>query len=207
MTEPFNPLSKRNLGHSVAEALLAKAVEPLPLAAPFEGAGIYAIYYAGSFKAYQPIAQRNRNGRFTQPIYVGKAVPAGARKGGFGLDAPPGNVLYQRLNEHTESIQQAANLAVADFQCRHLSVDDIWIPLGESLLIEMFAPLWNKVVDGFGNHDPGSGRHNQQMSPWDVLHPGRRWAAKLQPGRASAEILREIEAHFIARDIAAGSGG
>jgi hypothetical protein len=26
-------------------------------------------------------------------------------------------------------------------------VDDIWIPLGESLLIEMFSPLWNKVLD------------------------------------------------------------
>src|SRR5690242_18427672 len=159
--EPFNPLSKKNLGFSVAEAMLAKSIEPLPPTDSFEGAGIYAIYYLGDFPAYRPIADKNKHNKFGCPIYVGKAVPAGARKGGFGLDAPAGKVLYQRLNEHSESIKQSQNLKLDDFRCRYLTVDDIWIPLGESLLIEMFSPLWNKVLDGFGNHDPGSGRYNQ----------------------------------------------
>ncbi|HUA69163.1 MAG TPA: Eco29kI family restriction endonuclease [Candidatus Saccharimonadales bacterium] len=194
--EPFNPLNKKNLGFSVAEAMLDKAVEPLPPAAAFEGAGIYAIYYTGSFPAYKPIADKNKSNKFDCPIYVGKAVPAGARKGGFGLDAPAGKVLYQRLNEHAESIDQAQNLKLDDFHCRYLAVDDIWIPLGESLLIEMFSPLWNKVVDGFGNHDPGSGRYNQQISPWDILHPGRAWAAKLKPGRSKEEIIQVVSVHL-----------
>ena len=52
------------------------------------------------------------------PIYVGKAVPAGARKGGFGLGLKPGRDLYKRLREHAESVEQAENLDLADFRCR-----------------------------------------------------------------------------------------
>lgn len=194
--EPFNPLNKKNLGFSVAEAMLQKAVEPLPPAVSFTGAGIYAIYYAGNFPAYKTIADKNKNNKFSCPIYVGKAVPKGARKGGFGLDAPAGTVLYQRLNEHAETIRQTENLNIDDFRCRYLTVDDIWIPLGESLLIEMFSPLWNKMLDGFGNHDPGGGRYNQQISPWDVFHPGRSWAARLKPGRTKDDI-QELVAVFL----------
>ena len=197
--EPFNPLNKKNLGFSVAEAMLEKPVEPLPPVAAFEGAGIYAIYYTGGFPAYKPITDKNKNNKFDCPIYVGKAVPAGARKGGFGLDAPAGKVLHQRLSEHAESIEQAENLKLEDFRCRYLAVDDIWIPLGESLLIEMFSPLWNKVLDGFGNHDPGKGRYEQQISPWDILHPGRTWAAKLKPGRPKEEILKAVALHLKGR--------
>ncbi|MBL0381275.1 MAG: Eco29kI family restriction endonuclease [Desulfofustis sp. PB-SRB1] len=60
----------------------------------------------------------------------------------------PGLALYRRLKEHTESIKQASNLDIRSFQCRYLVVDDIWIPLGEALLIAKFSPIWNKVVDG-----------------------------------------------------------
>ena len=142
---PFNPLDKRNLGHSVAEALLDRPVMPLPPDV-FEGAGIYAIYYTGNFPAYKPIAFKNRNDRFVAPIYVGKAVPEGARKGGLGLDAPAGKVLFKRLAEHAKSVQDAVNLEIADFRCRYLVTDDIWIPLGESLVIEMFKLNFCKIV-------------------------------------------------------------
>lgn len=190
---PFNPLDKKNLGVSVADAMLTRPVSQLP-PETFNGAGIYAIYYVGDYSAYEPLSNKNRDGKFQAPIYVGKAVPPGARKGGFGLGKPTGNVLYKRLAEHAESIRNTKNLRIEDFFCRYLVVDDIWIPLGESLLIEMFAPLWNKKIDGFGNHDPGKGRYNQQCSPWDVLHPGRHWAERLQPhSRSEKEFLREIK--------------
>lgn len=194
--EPFDPLHKLNLGHSVADALLGKPAVLLRELKPFEGAGVYAIYYIGNFTLYTPIRLANIGGKFSQPIYVGKAVPSGARKGGFGLGAAPGAVLYKRLAEHLESIKQVKNLSDSDFYCRHLTVEDIWIPLGESLLIEMFRPLWNLTIDGFGNHDPGSGRYNQKTSSWDTLHPGRSWASKLQPGKSIEQIKIEIEAHF-----------
>ena len=186
--EPYNPLDKSNLGTSVADALLACPVVTLP-PEPFLGAGVYAIYYAGSFAPYQQLAKSNRDGSYAMPIYVGKAVPSGARKGGYGLDSSPGDALSRRLREHATSIEHANNLQLGDFRCRHLVVDDIWIPLGESLLIDRFAPIWNTVVDGFGNHDPGSGRRNQAKSRWDVLHPGRAWAEKLRENQSSADEI------------------
>jgi len=122
---------------------------------------------------------------------VGKAVPAGARKGGLGLEVEHGQALYRRLVEHAESIKAARNLEGGDFFCRFLVVDDIWIPLAESMLIERFRPVWNLVLDGFGNHDPGKGRHSGKMPPWDCLHSGREWATRLQPCAFTKEQLEE----------------
>ncbi|VEN72964.1 Restriction endonuclease [Candidatus Desulfarcum epimagneticum] len=188
---PYNPLDKANLGESVADALLRKPQIRLSDVKRFAGAGIYAVYFGGDFPPYAPISSKG-NGEI--PIYVGKAVPPGARKGGFGLDADPGAALYKRLKEHSESIEQAANINPDDFSCRYLSVDDIWIPLGEALLIAKFCPLWNKIIDGFGNHDPGKGRYKQARSRWDTLHPGRSWAIKCQTRSENADqIITEVE--------------
>jgi hypothetical protein len=78
---PYNPLEKRNLGESVADALLSKPPVAMEELVPFDGAGIYAIYYTGGFPAYREIARRNRDEKFQLPIYVGKAIPAGLRPG------------------------------------------------------------------------------------------------------------------------------
>jgi hypothetical protein len=190
-TEIFNPLDKHNLGVSIADAIFKKEICPLKELLPFNGAGIYAIYYKGNFPLYKKISDGNQKD-FAQPIYAGKAIPEGGRKGGLGLDVPVGEYLYKRLAEHRKSIEAVENLSIDDFYCRFLIVDDIWIPLGESLLIEKTKPLWNIVVDGFGNHDPGSGRYNQQISSWDTIHPGRKWAKKLQQGKPEAEISKQI---------------
>ena len=193
----FNPLDKRNLAESVADAVLQQPISKLP-PGPFIGAGIYAIYYTGDFPLYKKIAKLNLGETFAQPIYVGKAVPAGARKGGFGFCEEQGQALYKRLCDHAKSIDEAENLSVADFFCRFLAVDDIWIPLAESLLIEKFSPLWNRAMDGFGNHDPGKGRYNQQKSQWDTIHPGRGWATRLANLEMSeANLLKNIESFLI----------
>ncbi|MFC4257409.1 Eco29kI family restriction endonuclease [Marinobacter lacisalsi] len=185
---PFNPLDKRHLGESVGQAMLRQPVVSMKNLDRFSGAGIYAIYYKGDFPAYEMIAERNRRGTFSAPIYVGKAVPKGARKGG-SLESAPGSVLYSRLMQHKRSIEEARNLDIADFDCRFLIVDDIWIPLGESLLIAKFDPLWNKLIDGFGNHDPGKGRHAGLRPRWDVLHPGREWAERCKTRDETAEQI------------------
>ena len=135
--ELFNPLDKRNLGLSIADSVFKQEVYPLKELNPFKGAGVYVIYYNGNFSLYEKISDKNKTS-FVQPIYAGKAVPEGARKGGLGLD------------------------------------------------------VWNIVLEGFGNHDPGSGRYNQQRSAWDVIHPGRYWAEKLQEGKSKEEICRQI---------------
>lgn len=195
--KPYNPLDKMNLGGSVADAMLESAIHSLGGLESFDGAGIYAIYYTGDFEAYKPLAAKNKDGKFEAPIYVGKAVPPGARKGNFGLDAEPGPALYKRLQEHTESVNAAENLRIEDFFCRFLVVDDIWIPLGESLLIAKFAPIWNKLIDGFGNHDPGKGRYEGARPKWDTLHPGRGWANKCAArAEAPTQITEELKAYF-----------
>lgn len=192
--ETFNPLDKRNLGVSVADALLAKTPVALPPGESFNGAGIYVIYYTGGFPGYKKIAEKNRGGKFEAPIYIGKAIPAGGRKGALEPNTKAGPVLFRRLGEHADSIRQAnGNLRPEDFYCRYLLVDDIWIPLGESLLIQQFAPLWNRTIDGFGNHDPGAGRYNGQCPAWDIVHPGRPWAVKCKPNpKDQSEWLAEI---------------
>lgn len=201
LEQTFNPLDKRNLAESVARELLKRDLGPVPPRSSFIGAGVYAIYYTGNFPPYQAIAERNRGGAFSLPIYVGKAVPPGARKGGFGLGVNPKNVLYKRLKEHADSVKSVNNLEIEDFRCRYLVTEDIWIPLAESLLIEQFRPLWNILVDGFGNHPPGKNRP-QQRSAWDTLHPGRAWAAPLLDNALSgAEILTRIRDFFVGRPV------
>jgi Eco29kI restriction endonuclease len=195
---PFNPLDKLNLAESLAEALLKAPVSPLPPKEKFDGAGIYAIYYAGDFPPYQAVAEKNQGEDPTSPIYVGKAVPPGARKGGFGLGEDPGNALLKRLKEHAKSIEEAKNLDIEDFCCRYLVCEDIWIPLGEALLIERFKPPWNVLIEGFGIHTPGKGRKKQVRSMWDTLHRGRRLATGLPTNPMSKEKIVKLIADFFA---------
>jgi len=183
--DPYNPLDDANLQASVAEALLERDPIRLDKLPRFNGAGLYALYYTGPFPAYEPLAARNRDNRFEWPIYVGKAEENRTRIGA----GPAAQKLFKRLCEHRESVNQAVNLDVTDFYCRALVVKDIWVPLGESLLLSKYAPLWNKTVDGFGNHNPGRGRVAGMMPRWDTLHPGRPWAPNHQPRNETAEQL------------------
>jgi len=201
-SSPYNPLDRKNLGASVAEALLGRRPKLLGELEPFSGAGIYAIYYTGKFSAYDAIVKRNIGDRFEAPIYVGKAVPQGARKGGSDVDLLATKALYNRLCEHAESVEATSNLDIKDFYCRFLVVDDIWIPLAESLLITKFAPVWNTIIDGFGNHDPGKGRYEGMRPRWDVLHPGREWAIKCKERpETAAQIIADVGEHLRSKPI------
>jgi hypothetical protein len=188
---PYNPLSKRNLAASIVTKLLHQEAQKLP-PAHFPGAGLYVLYYTGAFDGYRKIAEPNQKGKFRQPIYVGKAIPKGARKGLEGFDVPHGNDLSRRLSQHSASISAAKNLNLDDFRCRWLVVDEVFIPLGESLLISHYRPLWNAVVDGFGNNDPGKGRANGKKPMWDVIHPGRPWANGLKAACTEADVATAI---------------
>ena len=148
----------------------------LPPPNQFLGPGVYGLYYVGAYELYAKIGELNRS-TCVQPIYLGKAVPPGWRTARTGTSETFD--LYQRLREHTRSIQQGANLNIDDFRCKFMILNgiesDLIVPV-EAELIRRFMPLWNTLVDGFGNHDPGAGRYNQARSEWDVLHPGRLWA-------------------------------
>jgi hypothetical protein len=192
----YNPLDKLNLGKSVAEALLDLQPDSLGNIKAFDGAGIYAIYYRGDFKPYRAMAERNAK-KAEWPIYIGKAIPSGGRKGAALFSEITGRHLWSRLREHADTVRATKTLDIDDFQCRYLIVDDIWIPLGETLLIARFKPLWNLALDGFGNHDPGSGRYQGLRPLWDVLHPGRAWALKCKARQETPAELGQRAAQFL----------
>ena len=154
-------------------------VHELPPPGRFAGCGAYALYYLGGYELYAGIARPNRDA-CVLPIYVGKAVPPGWRAA--RVPATEMGLLYGRLREHARNIQQTRSLDVGDFRCRFVilqeTAGDLIVPV-EAALIRKYRPLWNSVIDGFGNHDPGKGRYNQARSEWDVLHPGRLWADRL----------------------------
>lgn len=95
------------------------------------------------------------------------------------------------MKEHADSIRAADNLNIDDFHCRFFVVDDTWISLGESLFIARFTPVWNSLIDGFDNHNPGKGRHAGMRPRWDVLHPGRSWAMSLAERPKKAKDIAE----------------
>ncbi len=165
-------------------------VHKLPPPENFVGTGVYALYYTGKSKYYQPLYDMNRIS-FNQPIYVGKAVPRGWRQGRVQEAT---NELYRRLCDHLNSIEQASNLQVEDFHCRFMILEDAaadMIGTVEAALIRYYTPIWNNMIDGFGNHDPGSGRYEQAVSDWDVLHPGRVWATRLNGTALPLEMVEQ----------------
>lgn len=171
----YDPLTIEELGRNAAQALLRYPHVALP-PPEFDGVGVYTVHYWGDFGSYVNLKD--------VPIYVGKADRIGAR------------TLHTRLAEHARSIEQAENLRLADFTCRWLILDQVWIGLTERVLISEYRPVWNDVVKGFGNHPPGSGRNRQRRSLWDELHPGRAWAAELREASMTrGQILAAIADH------------
>jgi hypothetical protein len=190
--ERFDPLTPLNLARSVERALLDEPLDSLPPIGSFGGGGVYCIYYSGPYEPYGEIA-----GEPPQiPIYVGSATIQG--RGVSDLLTPTNQpLLFNRLRDHARTLQQAENLRLDDFSCRFLLADDIWAPRAAPLLVQRFRPLWNVVVEGFGLHEPGAARYSQPRSPWDELHPGRSWAARLRPSRRTlAEIMQAVADHL-----------
>lgn len=183
----YNPLDYENLTINLVRELMSRGPWKLPLTDTFSGPGVYALFYDGAFAPYSSIRAPNAD----RPIYVGKAVPPGARKGAKGSN--DSRSLHARISEHTQSIASATNLRLDDFACRYLTVVPLWITMAERFLLEHYQPIWNVCLEGFGLHDPGKGRHQGEVSWWDTLHPGRTWASNLQSNKtldqATARVL------------------
>ena len=195
--EAFNPLSYAALSESLSRALMRAELRPMEHVAehPFNGYGVYALFYDGDFPAYRRLADWNRDHPGTWPIYIGVAAPKTLK----GLEYDPedidsdrtGRKLYERVRHHAGSIRQAANLDLADFSCRLLTLSFVWAPVAESAMIAAYEPLWNAYVPGFGNHAQGSGRSNGTQTAWDTLHPGRKMTGRPYP-RTADEIAVDV---------------
>lgn len=176
-------------------------VQPLPPTEPFTGAGVYALYCIareGLYSKYGLVVNRED---YSVPIYVGKAVPAGWRQSrtihGVSSDRP----LYARLKDHHDSVSVAKNLNISDFACRFVIFEGVsteMIAAVEAALIKKHNPLWNSVIDGFGNHDPGGKRLSGRVPQWDVLHPGREWASRMTGEKPSlSDLKRRVSDYMV----------
>ncbi|WP_246127097.1 Eco29kI family restriction endonuclease [Embleya hyalina] len=201
---PFNPLELDNLGRSVEAELLKRPAEPLGRVTHTFGDGVYALYYAGPHGLYGPISSED----CLVPIYVGQARPKGTRK---GSDDPSheSTSLWDRIQEHKESIEQAHDLEVDHFRVRYLVAIEAFVSLAERVMIKQYRPVWNSVVDGFGNHDPGADRRKTGKRPaWDELHPGRWWShplnmptGSLTPAKRSRELVQALFAGKLSTEV------
>lgn len=175
-------------------------VHALPPPVAFLGTGVYALYYIGTNPLYKRYAELNRLS-YGYPIYVGKAVPKGWRQARASDNSlNQSRELIGRLREHGRNIKHCSELSQEDFMCRFVIFEDEgsdMISTIEAALIKLNRPLWNTAVDGFGNHDPGSGRYEQAKSGWDVMHEGRSWANKCKGAHAEKSvIISKIERHL-----------
>lgn len=188
----FDPSNPKIIGRFTALALLAQERVPLSAVPAFYGSGVYAIYYRGDYPLYAPIRDTET------PIYVGQAAPA-ERNARSARDQ--GERLAARLNEHRKNIAKAeSSLSLGDFEARYLVVQSGWETAAEDYLIHLFRPLWNnetKLVFGLGKHGDAATTRANKRSPWDTLHPGRKWAeATLEDSRSPEQLDREVEEHF-----------
>jgi hypothetical protein len=189
----FDPSNPQVIGELIARTLLLQTPQSLKNIGKFYGSGVYAIYYRGSFPAYAPISGSDTL------IYVGKADPATLRAETFEQQ---GYRLSTRLTEHLKSITAAENLKPDDFDCRYVVVKSAWQETAEDNLIALFKPIWNnetKICYGFGKHGDAAKTRANRRSPWDTLHPGRKWAMTRDnvPNEKSVrQILSEIAEHF-----------
>ena len=189
----FDPSHPQIIGELIARTLLLQPTVPLGTITKFYGSGVYALYYRGDFAAYQPIRATDN------PIYVGKADPASLRA---ETAEEQGGGLSTRLLDHKRSISAATNLRLEDFDCRYLVVKSAWQETAEDYLIALFKPIWNNetgICHGFGKHGDAAKTRANRRSPWDTLHPGRKWATtgdNVPNEKSIKHILAEIAAHF-----------
>ncbi|NMM94790.1 Eco29kI family restriction endonuclease [Bifidobacterium oedipodis] len=202
----FNPLAYESISASISDALMRSENVPLAELESFDGPGVYVLFYEGDFQPYRLLGDQNRRKAGSWPIYIGKAAPSTRKGKDIAPDDFSGKELYTRLKDHCKSIRQATNLDIADFSVKMLILSYIWVPMAETAMITMYQPLWNTLIDGFGNHDPGSGRANGRRSRWDTLHPGRPWASKYPAREEKPELVVQEAVQHLKMSIGGGIG-
>ncbi|MDA3875060.1 MAG: Eco29kI family restriction endonuclease, partial [Kiritimatiellae bacterium] len=110
--------------------------------------------------------------------------------------------LYNRLKEHSRAIK-TTNLNLADFTCRHVAIQSGMQAAVEHFMIGFYRPIWNKEIKvcfGIGKHGDSTKTRANKRSPWDTMHPGRKWAENTKEDqktrmKVEEDIHRHLEAH------------
>ncbi len=203
--DTFDPSKPSIAGRLVGLALVAQPLIPMSRLDKMYGSGVYAIYYFGSHPAYRKISGTET------PIYVGKADPKSSEAKTAREQGPQ---LYGRLKDHQKAIRTVEEYAVehdhqdalhiSDFQYRRLVVATNAQLTAERSLISLFEPIWNedtKICWGISKHGDSAKTRANDRSPWDVLHPGRKWAMSdlLKDKKSKEQILKDIDTHLSER--------
>lgn len=187
----FDPSNPNVMGAVTALALVAQPRRPLQAVADHYGSGIYAIYYSGPFKLYEPISGTET------PIYVGQAAPESA---GARYPIEQGTRLSRRLKDHRRSVTAAhKTIDIEHFEYRSLVVQSKWEGPAEGFLINLFKPIWNKetkLVFGIGKHGDAPETRGNKRSPWDVIHDSRSWATTAD-SKSKQAIEESVHEHFV----------
>lgn len=157
----------------------------------FYGSGVYALYYCGKEEpAYAPLSKTET------PVYIGKTDP----------DHPyaesseaQGMALCRRLGEHAGNIRKTP-LRLEDFDYRAAPIQSGMQAAVEGFLINLFKPIWNKEIAicfGLGKHGDKAATRQNKRSPWDTMHPGRKWAAATREDQFPREEIEDkIQRHL-----------
>ncbi|MBI9085758.1 MAG: Eco29kI family restriction endonuclease [Desulfobacterales bacterium] len=117
-----------------------------------------------------------------------------------------GQALYTRLKEHSKSMTKA-DLPLADFYFRAAPIQTGMQAAVEDFMIRLFRPIWNKEIKicyGIGKHGDSASTRANKRSPWDTMHPGRKWAADTELDQMSLqEIESRVAEHFTAHPVIA----
>lgn len=189
----FDPSNPNYMGRFTAAALLIQPRHPLAEVEKFYGAGVYALYYKGDFAAYEKVSGKET------PLYTGKADPKIAHAEN---PTEQGDSLSRRINEHRKSIQLVSGdggISLADFEVRYLVTASGFQVTAENFLINYFKPIWNKetkICFGIGKHGDDANTRKNKKSPWDTLHPGRKWALASEELKTPEEIAGDISDHL-----------
>jgi len=202
--DTFDPSKPSIAGRLVGLALVAQPLIPMSRLDKMYGSGVYAIYYFGPHPAYQKISGTET------PIYVGKADPKSSEAKTAREQGPQ---LYGRLKDHQKAIRTVEQYAIEhqhqdalhidDFQYRRLVVATNAQLTAERSLISLFEPIWNedtKICWGISKHGDKDTTRANDRSPWDVLHPGRKWAIsdRLKDKKSKEQICEDIDTHLSA---------
>lgn len=189
----FDPSNPNYMGRFTAAALLIQPRHPLADVEKFYGAGVYALYYKGAFKAYSQISGKET------PLYTGKADPKVAHAEN---PTEQGESLSRRINEHKKSIELVSGdggISLDDFEVRYLVTASGFQVTAENFLINYFKPIWNKetkICFGIGKHGDDAKTRRNKKSPWDTLHPGRKWALASEELKTPDQIATDISNHL-----------
>lgn len=181
--QPFNPLDTENISNIIVNAFISQPFLEFPPTEKFFGAGVYGLWTEhDDLEYYHDI---------DKPIYIGKAEN-GSRKGNVSKSTNRKLKLWNRLQEHNNSISMAINLDPKKFKCKVLVLEDFWIPTTETRLIEYYQPTWNIHCDGFGTRYTGI--HRGFKGKWDILHPGREYHESVrEPKDNKEQILKRMK--------------